>query len=269
MEKIHGTSAHVRFDPNNNGGQVFFFSGGCSHEEFIKLFDKTKLETIFRDKGLSAVTFIYGEAYGGKLQGMRKTYGADLKFVAFEVKIGDSWLNVIKAHNFVDSLGLEFVHYVQIPTTLEAIDKERDADSVQAVRNGTGEGHPREGIVLRPLEEFTKNNGERVISKHKRDEFRETATPRKILDPAQLQVLSDAKAIATEWVTEERLNHILTKGLVEAQIENTGKIISLMVDDIIREANGEIIDSPEVRKEVAKATAVLFKDLLKNKLNEN
>ena len=269
MEKIHGTSAHVRFDPNNNGGQVFFFSGGCSHEEFIKLFDKTKLETIFRDKGLSAVTFIYGEAYGGKLQGMRKTYGADLKFVAFEVKIGDSWLNVIKAHNLVDSLGLEFVHYVQIPTTLEAIDKERDADSVQAVRNGTGEGHPREGIVLRPLEEFTKNNGERVISKHKRDEVRETATPRKILDPAQLQVLSDAKAIATEWVTEERLNHILTKGLVEAQIENTGKIISLMVDDIIREANGEIIDSPEVRKEVAKATAVLFKDLLKNKLNEN
>ena len=269
MEKIHGTSAHIRFDPNSNGGQVSFFSGGCSHEEFIKLFDKPKLETLFRDKGLSAVTFIYGEAYGGKLQGMRKTYGANLKFVTFEVKIGDSWLNLIKAQMFIESLGLEFVYYKQIPTTLEAIDKERDADSVQAVRNGMGEGHPREGIVLRPLDEFTKNNGERVISKHKRDEFMETATPRKILDPTALKVLSDAKAIATEWVTGERLNHILTKGTVETKIENTGKVISLMVDDIVREAKGEIVDSSEVRKEIAKATAVLFKDLLKNKLNEN
>jgi hypothetical protein len=268
MEKIHGTSAHVRFDPNNNGGQVSFFSGGCSHEEFIKLFDKAKLETLFRDKGLTAVTFIYGEAYGGKLQGMRKTYGADLKFAAFEVKIGDSWLNVVKAQGFVSSLGLEFVHYIQISTTLEAIDKERDADSVQAVRNGMGEGHPREGIVLRPLEEFTKNNGARVISKHKRDEFIETATPRKILDPAALKVLSDARAIATEWVTGERLNHILTKGIAEAKIENTGKVISLMVDDIVREAKGEIADSSEVRKEIAKATALLFKNTLKSNIRK-
>jgi predicted DNA-binding antitoxin AbrB/MazE fold protein len=73
--------------------------------------------------------------------------------------------------------GLDFVHWVEISTDLAEIDAQRDADSVQAIKNGCGAGHHREGIVLRPLMEVTLNNGERVICKHKRDEFGETKTP--------------------------------------------------------------------------------------------
>jgi hypothetical protein len=263
MEKIHGTSSHVSF----NAGEVKFFSGGCSNLEFVKLFNKDVLQEKLKSMTESTV-FVYGEAYGGKLMGMSATYGKGLRFVAFEVKIGDCWLNVSKAHAFCESLGLDFVPYVKIPCTLEAIDAERDKPSVQAVKLGMG-SHLREGIVLRPIEEFTMNNGSRVIAKHKRDEFMETSTPRKVVDPDQLQVLSDAKAIADEWATLERLNHVLDGNSIELRIENTGKVIKLMCEDIFREAGIEVRGSQVADREIGRATALMFKEKLKSQLKES
>jgi len=85
-------------------------------------------------------------------------------------------------------LGLEFVYYVKTTTDLVELDKQRDSDSVQAVRNGMGTGKLREGIVIRPLVELTKNNGERIICKYKCDTFSETKTTRKIIDPKKFGV---------------------------------------------------------------------------------
>ena len=83
LEKIHGTSAHITYREN----QLTFFSGGSSHENFVKLFDRDKLLEKFIQIGQTDIV-VYGEAHGGKMQGMRETYGNELKFVAFEVKIG-------------------------------------------------------------------------------------------------------------------------------------------------------------------------------------
>ncbi len=265
MEKIHGTSAHISF----KNGDVNFFSGGSKYEDFVKLFDVSaileKLSTMFPgDKSVH----IYGEAYGGKLQGMSATYGKELRFVVFEVKIGDCWLNVPNAMEFATKLGLDFVPYKRIPTTLEVIDAERDADSIQAVKNGMGPGHMREGIVLRPIEEVTLNNGDRVIAKHKRDEFRETNKPRKVVNLEQMQVLTDAKAIADEWVTFERLKHILTSGKLEAKIENTGLVIKAMIADIQKESKGEIVDSRAAQTQIGKSTALLFKQYLHDQITK-
>ena len=185
--------------------------------------------------------------------------------MAFEVKIGDTWLNVPNAEDFCNKLGIEFVHYRRIPTTMEAIDAERDAPSEQAIRNGMG-SHMREGIVLRPIEEITLNSGERVVAKHKRDEFRETNTPRKVISPEKIKMIEDAKAIANEWVTHERLMHILGRGELEAKIENTGKVIGLMIEDVMREAKGEIKESPDANKQIGRLTALMFKEHLKENL---
>lgn len=260
MEKIHGTSAHIQYIPEPKG--ILFFAGGANHESFVKLFDSEVLKKIFDTITPDKKVTVYGEAYGGKLMGMRDTYGDTLRFVVFEVNIDDCWLNVPKAEEFTHSLGLEFVHYNRIPTTMEAIDAERDADSVQAVRNGMG-SHIREGIVLRPIEEVTLNSGKRVIAKHKRDEFKETTTPRKVISEERLKVLADAKAIANEWVTRERLVHVLDKNQIEPRVENTGKVISCMSEDIIRESAGEIVDSSDARKEIARLTALMFKEYVK------
>jgi len=263
MEKIHGTSAHISY----NNGEVKFFAGGGNYDNFTALFDKDKLKSRFDEVIIGNETVVvYGESYGGKQQGMSAVYSKESKFVAFEVKIGNTWLNVPKAEQIVLGLGLEFVHYNRIPTNMTAIDAERDALSVQAKRNGMGE-HPREGIVLRPIEEVTKNNGNRIIAKHKTDAFSEIKTPRDI-SPEKLQAIEEAKAIADEWVTPMRLEHILSGNGLELCMENIGKVIPLMTEDIIREAEGEIVDSPDARREIGRQTALLIKRQLKASLGQ-
>ena len=260
MEKIHGTSANISY----NNKILHFFSGGEKHERFITLFNRDELKIKIEQLGVEKIV-LFGEAYGGKQQGMSDTYGKELKFVVFEVKIGNSWLAVPQAEEVAKSLGLEFIHYVKIPATLYNIDMQRDADSVQAMRNGIEIGKKREGIVLRPLVEVTKNNGERIIAKHKTENFRETKTKRNIIDPNKLKVLEKAKEIAEEWVTLMRLNHVLDK-IKEPSVQKMREIIQSMSEDVKREAKGEIIWNKQVERSIGKKTALLTKQYFLNKL---
>jgi hypothetical protein len=229
----------------------------------MEVFDQEALEKAFIYLGHENVE-VYGEGYGGKTQRMSETYGPDIKFIVFEVRIHDNVLNVPNAHDVTTKLGLEFVHYKKIPSTLEAIDAQRDANSIQAIRNGMGGGKQREGIVLRPLFEFIGNDGEQVMAKHKIDKFGETKTPRKVEDPAKLKVLEEAKEIGLEWVTDHRLDHVLDHLGGDVGIEKTGQVIKAMVEDVIREAEGEIVDSREARKAIGDRARKLFHDRIKN-----
>ena len=109
MEKIHGTSAHVSWD----GEFIRFFSGGESNEKFKTLFDQNFLMNKLTELGyaIRKVT-IYGEAYGGKCQGMSHTYGPNLKFIAFDVCVDENnWLNVPEAE-VCRELGIQIVDSV-------------------------------------------------------------------------------------------------------------------------------------------------------------
>ena len=271
LEKIHGSSAHISHKTSDQritatdgkyDSGVRFFSGGESHERFVDIFDHDNLAGKLRNIDV----VIYGEVYGGKCQGMSNTYGKELKFVAFDVKINDMWLSVPQAEEFCKECGLEFVDYVKIPTTIEAIDEQRDRDSVQAVRNGMGPGKKREGVVLRPLVEFTRNDGERVMAKHKGDDFKETKTPRQVT-PEQLKVLEDAEAVAEEWVTPMRVVHVLDK-LGNPGMEKMKDVIFAMQEDVKREGDGEIVWSNAVEKAIGRATALGFKNHLQAQLRE-
>lgn len=260
LEKIHGTSAHISW----RGGKVSFFSGGSPYPLFAKIFDEEKLKNLFVEQfgeGEKNVT-VYGEAYGGSIQGMSATYGDKLKFVVFEVKVGDyTWLNVPAAEKVAHGLGLEFVSYNLIDTNIESLNAERAKSSVQAVRNGVGTDKKREGIVLRPPIEVRKNNGARIIAKYKNDDFGETKTPRR-LNAERLEVLSKAEEIADEWVTSMRLEHVLD-AFPNAGIEQTKDIIIAMIEDIEREAGSEVENFKEARKAIGKKTAELFKSKMK------
>ena len=263
MEKIHGTSAHIKWNPIEQ--KISFFSGGESYANFIALFNLESLTKLLLEIFPNSNVVIYGEAYGGKQQGMSATYGKDLKFICFDVQVGDSWLNVPSAEKVCASLGLEFVDYVQVSTDIDRLNAERDRDSIQAVRNGCGSGKKREGVVLRPLTEFTMNNGKRVICKHKRDEFMETKTPR-VVSQEEFKIMEDAKAIVEEWVTETRLNHVLDKLPIGISTESTKIVIDAMIEDVYREAKNEIVESRELTKLIGSKTAMMFKDKLKNEI---
>ena len=271
LEKIHGTSAHVGW----KDGALRFFSGGESHVNFVALFDATALEAKFRERfGDGGDVVVYGEAYGGKCQQMSGTYGKTLKFVAFDVKIGESWLSVPNAHGFVSWLGLEFVDYTLISTDLPALDAERDKPSTQAVRNGIVDAPKvREGVVLRPLSEWTDHRGNRVIAKHKREEFAERGRPKVELDPSRREKLAGAEAIALEWVTPMRLVHVIDTVISAREdktlsMRDTPLVIAAMVEDVTREAAGEIEDNEPARKAIAARAVQLFKQHLQVELHD-
>ena len=274
MEKIHGTSAHVRWrkvDPDKPG-EVTFFSGGAKYEQFAQIFNIKDLAEKFEARGINNVT-VYGEAYGGNMQSMSLVYGPTLKFIAFDVYLKHEeaehpfWLSVPKAEAFTLQLGLEFVSYVECSSDLEVLDAQRDAFSVQALRNGMGE-HPREGIVIRPPYEVLLNNGERVIAKHKTTAYQERKRQPKVGEKPE--VLAEAETIAEEWVTENRLAHVIDhlkgEGVNVNDLASTSRVIKAMKEDIIREANGEVILSDEAFKVIGRKTALMFKKNVVNAL---
>lgn len=262
LEKIHGTSAHIKY----KDGNLTFFSGGESHQKFVELFDepyiKDQIEVHFSQY---KEVIVYGEAYGGKQQGMSHTYGPDLKFVAFDVKADGMWLNVPRAETISRALGLDFVAYHISSTKLEDLDYFRDQPSEQAIRNGVGNDKKAEGIVIRPLVEMTKNTGERIISKHKRHDFAETRTPRSVSSD-KLEVLTKASDIADEWVTPMRAVHVADKMRAELQrdleMRDTPKFIEAMVADVVAESPGEIVMSREAVKAMGRRAAHLLKAMI-------
>lgn len=259
LEKVHGSSAHVRW----KDGQLGFFAGGAKHEHYVALFDQADLAARFTVLAAENVT-VYGEVYGGKMQKMGETYGKELRFIVFDVKMGDSWLCVPDMEQVAQGLGLEVVPWHRVATDLAAIDGERDRPSEVAVRRGCGESRKREGVVLRPLIELRKNNGERVIAKHKAEEFAETKTPRQVGEE-ELAVLQNADAIADEWVTSMRLTHVLDSLTVDGVapgIERMGEILKAMHADVEREGAGEVVLDKAASRAVSKRTAAMVKGRL-------
>ncbi len=244
LEKVHGTSAHI-------GPEGKLFSGGVSPDSFAELFTEKDFTT------LDAT--IYGEAYGGKCQGMSESYGKELKFIAFDVFLIDKFLDVADARSFCDCWGIEFVPWEVIPATIEACNRERDRDSLVAVTSGK----MREGVVLRPLNEMKNRWKRRLIAKHKRPEFSETKTIREV-DPAKQAALIEAEKVADEFVTEMRLTHVLDKLSNPTDISAIPTVIKAMVEDVCREGAGEFEPSREVLKTIGSRAALLFKRRISN-----
>jgi hypothetical protein len=203
---------------------------------------------------------------------MAAVYGPNLCFIVFEVQIDSRWLAVPQAADVTERLGLEFVPYARVPATVEALDAERDRYSIVAERRGMGSDKRREGIVARPLIEVTLNNNERLIVKHKGDEFRETATPRAVDDPVKLVQLTVAHDIALEWVTLMRLQHVLDKipGVSDGlEMRHTPVVIQTMVADVLEEAGAEIVDDKTVRKAIGQRAATLFHQHLRTSSDDD
>lgn len=251
LEKIHGTSAHLKF----HDGKLTFFAGGESHDRFVSLFDADALLATFAAKFTAADTItLYGEAFGGKQQGMSATYGTVLRFMVFDVLLNDQWMDVASAAAVAEEFGLRFVPYERGPISLDWLDSQRDRDSLVAVEPGKR----REGIVIRPIREMTRKDGKRFIYKHKRDEFRETATPREV-DPSKVAVIAEASAIADEWVTPMRLSHVLQR-VPYNDDRDIITIIRAMQEDVHRESEGEIVWTKEAASAIGKSTVKLLRE---------
>ena len=265
LEKIEGTSAHLHFkskDTFPNDYDVTIFPGGASIDRFSKLFDIENIKSILLSLGIPSehdVT-IFGEAYGGSIQKMSKTYGLDLKFVVFDIKVGENWLSVTQASDIANKLGLDFVPYERISTQMEDLNKERDRPSVQAERNGFKD-KKREGVIVRPVIEVKLNNGKRVISKHKGSDHREVE--RQEIDPERLEILNNAELIADSWVVMPRVKNAFSHFPEEAhKIENMKDFINYIFNDVVKDSDGEFEITKEIKSAICKKAARLSKQYL-------
>jgi len=251
MEKIHGTSTWIYLKTNQT---LIFHSGGETSDKFKKLFNEefihVELKQIAKENDWVSIK-IHGEAYGGKQQGMKETYGPTLKFIVFDVLVSTAvashYLTIPAAETIAKRLGLEFVDYVLGPNTKEWLEEQTQRNSVQAVRNGILIDKPREGIVIRTIDESTMPNGERAIFKHKNDKFWEVSTPR--LLGIESKIIAESTAIVDEWVTEERLKHVVDKMLHDIPdktltIKHINQFLNAMVADIKKESENEIVWHP-------------------------
>ncbi len=258
-EKIHGTSSNITLSAEG----IKFFAGGVSHAEFIKLFDQEKLQAKFAEMTDGHQHIIFGESYGGSCQGMSATYGKELKFIAFDVKIitpnqpQGFFMDVDRAEKFVHNLGLDFVWNFQCKNELEALDNYRDQPSKQGFIN-CGVTANAEGIVVKPIQECLNKFGKRWIVKHKRKEFMETKTPREV-NPDKAVLITEANEIAEEFVTMMRLEHVLDKLSPPHSIEKTGEVVKAMILDIHREGRDEFTPSKEISSAIGRKTAELYK----------
>ena len=264
MEKLHGTSCHLVWAPSKK--TIKYFSGGVKHDDFAGLFNHSELVNLFSNIIGEQGCTVFGEGYGGKCQKMAHTYG-ELKFAVFDIQINSKWLPVPAMTHLARRMGFDTVPWRYVSTDLEALDYERDRPSVQAIKWGMGEDKLREGIVLRPPFEVKTNRG-RLIAKHKGKAFQEREKqpkPKKNQDISQ-EVLKEADAIAQEWATEMRLDHVLDKLTVDGQqpvIQDTGKVLNAMAEDVRIEAEGEIVWNHTVAKAVKNKARRMFHSRLK------
>ncbi len=270
LEKIHGTSAHIKFYDKTDLStkpEVHLFSGGANSLQFSTLFDKQELLDIYNAGTLvGRCVTLYGEAYGGRVQSMKSTYGDKLRFIVFEVQVDDKWLEVPNAENVAKRFNQEFVWYKEVENTLDNLNTYKDQPSQLAILRGLGNDKMAEGIVTKPIYECYDKQGGRWILKHKRDDFSEIRTPREVDPEAKMNILR-GQEVADDFVTPMRLAHILDKNPFST-LQDIPQVIKAMLEDVTVECSEEYVDSKIVQKAIASKTVHLYKTYLNTLLLE-
>ena len=118
---------------------------------------------------LGAGMVLYGEGYGGKIQKAGATYGPEQRFVLFDVKCGDLWLEREDVQDIGAALGIDVVPVVGSGTLHDMV------DLVEAGITSTWGDFQAEGVIARPTTELRNRRGERVITKLKCRDFAKEA----------------------------------------------------------------------------------------------
>lgn len=169
-EKVDGTNVRVMWD----GYKVSF--GGrtekTSHpaeliEHLEKMFGGTVNEQIFEQLFGDKEVIIFGEGYGGKIQGAGKHYRPDVSFIIFDVCVNGIYLereNIVEIANAFD---VPVVPIVFKGTLKEAVEFIKLVPTSQLSITD----YKMEGIVGKPAVEIYNKYGKRAICKIKVCDF--------------------------------------------------------------------------------------------------
>lgn len=190
---------------------------------------------------------VYGEVHGFKCSDLH--YGLQESAVRLfgEVAVNGRWLSYNDALAVIDGLFPDILLsdiLVPIlykgPPDLAVFKRLRDQPSALAAAEG--QTQVSEGIVIRPIiERFSERTKDRLIAKYKSPLYEERKSLRNT-DPSVLPTYVSAYDLIADFVTVERINHVLGKAEASGMViekRNIRQFGTMLFEDIQKESVGE------------------------------
>jgi len=210
---------------------------------------------------------VFGEMFGGKyphpdVKNNPKTiliqkgvhYCPNHEFYAFDLYITNHetgrFLSVDEANNFFERTEFFYAKTLFRGTLNECIKYPNDSPSMISEWLGLPpmDDNTCEGVVIRPVAPTYLHNGARVLLKSKNARFAEKKAvkkrePRLFIEPSYSDALNNMLPIVEQYVSENRLDNVVSKIGHVSVPRDTGKLIGLfskdILDDFLKEHSGE------------------------------
>lgn len=179
-EKVDGTNIRVMYHYEDGeevaSSPAIWFNGKSENSQIPAKLVKNLEDTFVPKTRLFMETFgssevcLYGEGYGAGIQKGGGNYSPDQKFILFDVKIGDWWLQRKDVEDIATKLGIDVVYVIKGTITL--------SDMIQLVSttgpalSAISENATIEGWVGIPYVPLFARNGDRIITKIKYKDFK-------------------------------------------------------------------------------------------------
>ena len=277
QEKVHGSNVCFVTDGETVGfgkrtGFVEADEKFYDYEELLERYTQKiiHLFTIVEEKYPDIKTLvIFGEMFGGKyphpdVKNSTKTmviqkgvyYCPNHEFYAFDLYVSTEgsgrYLSVDEAAVFFEQGAFFYAKTLFRGTLNECLQYPNDFQSRISEWLGLPpiEDNICEGIVIRPVEPTYLNTGSRVLLKSKNARFAEKKSvkkraPKLFVEPSYSESLNNLLPVVEQYVTENRLNNVVSKIGQISIPKDTGKLIGLfskdILDDFLKEHSGTYV----------------------------
>ena len=275
QEKVHGSNVCFVTDGEmvNFGKRTGFVEADEKFYDYEELLERytpkvIALFSIIKEKipDIKTVT-VFGEMFGGKyphpdVKNSTKTmviqkgvyYCPNHEFYAFDLYVSTEesgrYLSVDEATVFFEHGKFFYAKPLFRGILSECLQYPNNFQS--QISNWLGlppiEDNICEGIVIRPIEPAYLRNGSRVLLKNKNARFAEKKSvkkraPKLFVEPSYSELLNDLLPVTEQYVTENRLNNVVSKIGQISVPKDTGKLIGLfskdILDDFLKEHSGK------------------------------
>ena len=267
QEKVHGanccfvTNGETMQFAKRTGwvevGEMFY-----NYEELVERYREKTIQLFHRvkkDYADMATLSIFGEMFGGKyphpdvsndskVMCIQKGvfYSPKHEFYAFDlcVQSGDSrkYLSVNEINEYFEIGGFLYAKTLLQGTLTECLSYPNAFESKIAEWLGLPviEENICEGVVIRPIETVYFGNGSRLLLKNKNSKFEEKKSIRKrqpslFVEPTYSYELNVLLVVVESYVTENRLNNVISKVGNIFVPKDFGRLIGLFSKDILED----------------------------------
>ena len=267
QEKVHGANVCLTTD----GKTVSFGKRTGFVEDGEKFYDYENLHERYTSNVISLFSIVqghfpdlqsltvFGEMFGGKyphpdVKNNNKTmliqkgvyYCPFHEFYAFDLYLTTEetgrFLTVDEANDYFEQVGFFYAKSLFRGALKDCLKYPNDSPSQISLWLGLPpiEDNICEGIVIRPVTTCYLNNGSRVLLKSKNARYDEKKAIKKreskpVEEPSYSEALNNLMPVAEQYITENRLNNVVSKIGQISVPKDTGKLIGLFSKDILED----------------------------------